>query len=101
MDDGEKTSSKATPEMTLTKMKDILDVEDYLPVSTIKSYFSRRAKKLRTGKITVEGSDGEDSDSDDDYVNERLAMAAFIYKLKNYCFGEMPFGKDLLVAFND
>ena len=52
-DEGERTSSKSTPENTLAQMKRNFDSNDYLPLATIKSYFSRRAKKIRLGEITV------------------------------------------------
>jgi len=55
-------------------------VKDYLPVTTIKSYFSRRAKKIRTGQITVGETqdadadefvfDGDDENDEEDVGNE-------------------------------
>ena len=54
--------------------------KDYVPVSTIRSYFSRRANKVRSGKINimesenklVEDDEGmvEDNGDDNDEVDE-------------------------------
>jgi len=49
-------------------MKKKFEVKDYLPVSTIKSYFSRRAKKVRTGQISVLP---DSTDSDDEIEDEQ------------------------------
>lgn len=38
-------------------------MKDYLPVSTIKSYFSRRAKKIRSGQLKL--GDTQDDEADD------------------------------------
>ena len=34
-------------------MKNDFDQEDFLPLTTIKNYFSTRARKLKTGKATL------------------------------------------------
>ena len=39
-------------------------MKDYLPVNTIKSFFSRRAKKIRTGQLKL-GESRDDDDVDD------------------------------------
>ena len=65
-DKGDKKGSKATAIATLIKRKENSQVEDYLPVSTIKSYFSRRARKIRTGKITASDNNNDDEDEEDD-----------------------------------
>ena len=66
-DDGEKNGCKETPESTLIKMRQQFTPKDYLPISTIKSYFSRRAKNIRTGKIVADKEDkDEESDEDSD-----------------------------------
>ena len=49
--DGEKSGNKVTAEKAKQKMRKQFDPEDYLPVSTIKSYFSRRASKKKKGEI--------------------------------------------------
>ena len=67
-DEGERTSSKATPEGTLLRMKQKFDSNDYLPLATIKSYFSRRAKKVRLGEVTV--SDDIEEFDEADETNE-------------------------------
>jgi len=72
-DKGERASSKATPEATLLIMKEKFSVNDYLPTTTIKSYFSRRAKKIREGDVVV----GEKENGDD----EELAIEEFGGKL--------------------
>jgi len=70
-DEGEKNGCKETP-------------KDYLPISTIKSYFSRRAKNIRIGKIVAdkedkekesdeEESDEEESDEDSDENEEAVS----------------------------
>ena len=43
-DKGERTSSKATPENTLMKMRQGFNSTDYLPLSTIKSYLQNSKK---------------------------------------------------------
>ena len=48
--DGEMSKNKITLELALSKLKDQLDVDSYLPLNTIKSYFSRQSKALREGK---------------------------------------------------
>ena len=42
-----------TGENALTLMKEELDPDQFLPLESIKSYFSRRAKKLRQGKTKI------------------------------------------------
>ena len=53
-DDGELTKSKVSPEMALKKMKDVFDPKDFLPLTSIKSYFSRRAKKIQEGTENID-----------------------------------------------
>ena len=52
-DDGEETGNKISAELALQKMKNDFDQEDFLPLTTIKNYFSTRARKLKTGKATL------------------------------------------------
>ena len=52
-DKGEKRSSKATTENTLLKMKERFDSKNFLPLATIRAYFSRRAKRICSGEIVV------------------------------------------------
>ena len=52
-DDGEETGNKISAESALQKMKNDFDQEDFLPLTTIKNYFSTRARKLKTGKATL------------------------------------------------
>ena len=59
--DGEKSGNKVTAEKAKQKMQKLFDPEDYLPVSTIKSYFSRRASKKKKGEI-VDDDVSEDED---------------------------------------
>ena len=51
-DDGERTGNKLTAEEVFHEMQNKFSASEYLPVGTIKSYFSRRASQFRTGKIT-------------------------------------------------
>ena len=52
-DQGEVTNNKVTAEATLAMLKDEFEVEHYLPLNTIKSYFSRRARDVRDGKVVI------------------------------------------------
>ena len=61
LDDGEKSGNKVSAEKAKQKMRKQFDPEDYLPVSTIKSYFSRRASKKKKGEI-VDDDVSEDED---------------------------------------
>ena len=61
LDDGEKSGNKVSAEKAKQKMRKQFDPEDYLPVSTIKSYFSRRASKKKKGEI-VDDDASEDED---------------------------------------
>ena len=63
LDDGEKSGNKVSAEKAKQKMRKQFDPEDYLPVSTIKSYFSRRASKKKKGEIV-----DEDVSEDEDEV---------------------------------
>ena len=49
----EKKGCKATAENALAKMRMQFMPKDYLPVSNIQSYFSRRAKKVRSDEIKI------------------------------------------------
>ena len=60
-DDGEKSGNKVSAEKNKQKMRKQFDSEDYLPVSTIKSYFSRRASKKKKGEI-IDDDVSEDED---------------------------------------
>ena len=52
-DQGELDGAKVTGENALTLMKEELDPDQFLPLESIKSYFSRRAKKLCQGKTKI------------------------------------------------
>ena len=52
-DQGECTGSKVSGEDALKLMKEQLERSQFLPLTSIKSYFSRRAKKLREGKTEI------------------------------------------------
>ena len=60
-DDGEKSGNKVSAEKVEQKMQKQFGPEDYLPVSTIKLYFSRRASKKKKGEI-VDDDVSEDED---------------------------------------
>ena len=62
-DDGEKSGNKVSTEKAEQKMWKQFHSEDYLPVSTIKSYFSRRASKKKKGEIV-----DDDVSKDEDEV---------------------------------
>ena len=51
--EGEMNKSKVTPEQAHTKMKETLQPDQFLPVNSIKGYFSRRALGFRVGKETL------------------------------------------------
>ena len=61
--DGEKSGSKVSPEAAEQEMRKKLPVEDWLPVGSIKSYFSRLAKSKRLG-VTPETTDPEIESAD-------------------------------------
>ena len=52
------------------KLKEALDVDDFLPLATIKSYFSRRAKALKEGKIKISNDDDLNDDADENAEDE-------------------------------
>ena len=53
-DEGVRTHMKISPEQALEKMKVAFDdPKDFLPLGSIKSYFSRRAKSISEGKIKI------------------------------------------------
>ena len=53
-DDGERTGNKLTAEEVFQEMRNKFSFTEYLPVGTIRSYFSRRASQFRTGKINLD-----------------------------------------------
>ena len=55
------------------------DPEDYLPVSTIKSYFSRRASKKKTGEIV----DDDVSEDEDEVESEAESDEIDVEDLEN------------------
>ena len=63
IDNGEKSGNKVSAEKAEQKMWKQFDPEDYLPVGTIKSYFSRRASKKKKGEIA-----DDDVSKDEDEV---------------------------------
>jgi hypothetical protein len=77
-DEGEITGAKVTGEQALKLMKEkIDDPSQFLPLSTIKSYFGRRAKSLREGKAKIgetfpvtTDAENEESDDEEDQVEE-------------------------------
>ena len=52
-DDGEETGNKISAESALQKMKNDFEPADFLPLKTIKSYFSTRARKLKEGRANL------------------------------------------------
>lgn len=70
--EGEKSGNKVSAEKAEKQIRKKFDVEDYLPVNTIKSYFSRRSALIRKGDIVIltevnEEDEGEfNVDEDDD-----------------------------------
>ena len=52
-DDGEVNKSKVSAEKALQMMKGALQPNEFLPLTSIKSYFSRRAKNIREGKSFI------------------------------------------------
>ena len=69
--DGEKSGSKVSPEAAEREMRKKLPVEDWLPVGSIKSYFSRLARNTRLG-ITPETIDPEIESADLDGEEEEV-----------------------------
>ena len=64
----EKKGCKATAENALAKMRMQFMPKDYLPVSTIRSYFSRRAKKVCSGEINILESENKLEEDGDEMV---------------------------------
>ena len=62
--EGEKKGCKATAENALAKMTMQFMPKDYLPLSTIWSYFSRRAKKVCSGEINILESENKLEEDD-------------------------------------
>lgn len=58
--DGERTGVKLSAEAAEKKLRQTLPVEDFIPISTIKSFFSRLAKKGRSGNLDPD--DAEDAE---------------------------------------
>ena len=52
-DQGATTGAEVSADQALSLMKDQFDPEHFLPLSTIKNYFSRRAKLIREGKCKI------------------------------------------------
>ena len=65
-DDGERTGKKPTVQEVFQEMQNKFSSSEYLPVGTIKSYFSRRESQFRTGKITLD-DDTDCEIREDDY----------------------------------
>ena len=75
-DQGEITNNKVTAHAALSQLKNEFDVKDYLPLNTIKSYFSRRTREVREGKFVIgeeyeaENEIEEDNVEDNDYNDD-------------------------------
>ena len=57
-DEGEKSGNKSSPEEAEQKLRKTLRPNEYLPVSTIKSYFSRRTRQIKDGKVSKTNEQG-------------------------------------------
>ena len=79
LDDGEKSGNKVSAEKAKQKMRKQFDPEDYLPVSTIKSYFSRRASKNKKGEIV----DDDVSEDEDEVESEAESDEIDVEDLEN------------------
>ena len=64
-DDLERTENKLTAGEVFQEMQNKFTASEYLPVGTIKSYFSRKASQFRTGKITLDDDIDCEIDEDD------------------------------------
>ena len=76
-DRGEQSGNKASTEKAEKELRKALKAAEYLPVSKIKSYFSRRTALKKKKKIICESSESEereetdcDLDSDSDYSDD-------------------------------
>ena len=88
IDNGEKSGNKVSTEKAEQKMWKQFDPEDYLPVSRIKSYFSRRASEKKKGKIVDDDvskdEDEVESEAESDEINaEDLAKQRAELNQKN------------------
>ena len=72
LDDGEKSGNKVSAEKAKQKMQKQFDPEDYLPVSTIKSYFSRRASKKKKGEIVDEDVSEDEDEVESEAENDEI-----------------------------
>ena len=68
-DDGKKSGNKLSAVQAEKQLRKTLKPDEYLPVATIKSYFSRRAQLIKQGKI-ADDSVKEDEDTESDEENE-------------------------------
>ena len=67
-DDGKKSGNKLSAVQTEKQLKKTLTPDEYLPVATIKSYFSRKTQLIKQGKIVDDSvkEDDEDTESDEE-----------------------------------
>ena len=79
IDNGEKSGNKVSAEKAEQKMWKQFDPEDYLPVGTIKSYFSRRASKKKKGEIV----DDDVSEDEDEVESEAESDEIDVEDLEN------------------
>ena len=82
-DRGEQSGSKASAEKAEKELRTALTPAEYIPVSTIKSCFSRKIALKKKEKITCESLESEgreetdcDSDSDSDYSDHSEDLKA-------------------------
>ena len=67
-DDGKKSGNKFSAAQAEKQLSKTLTPDEYLPVATIKSYFSRRTQLIKQGKIVDDSveEDYEDTESDEE-----------------------------------
>jgi hypothetical protein len=85
-DEGEKKGCKETPETASAKIKETFTPKDYLPVSTIKSYFSRRAKKVRTGEVNIQEYTEEETMDMEETEEQQEDERSITVQVINDCF---------------
>ena len=66
LDDDKKTGNKLTTAQVEEQLRKTLTPEEYLPVATIKSYFSRTAQLMKQGKIVDDSVEEHDEDIESD-----------------------------------
>ena len=72
----ERTKNKCTPEHAMTLIRKQLSIDEFVPLQSIKSYFSRKAGKKKTEPADTKDEDTLNDQDDDEQFYEYEMLSA-------------------------